>query len=383
MVNVGSGCVLQVLSGIGGPTNGCADAAVSHAAGAVGNLIVDVAGGELLVASTELGFVQATVDAVLAVGQFGDYFLVKKVLRRMELTWITFPLWVVLVSAGAYALAMYTKGDDLRLNQIDLVDVDVASGSARGTSWLNVFSPQSEAFDLTVASHEPSGAAAPDAQRLLAWLGSAEGDSGAGSSSLFAGRYDFSPGLDELLHVPIQVWSTKSFLDRSSYRATRCRSPISSSGLKACPRGPMRNDLGIELSQCMLLSGSWAYLLGDLKARRDRAAETGRPARPRARAPPSGATARCLSTRRSRSGRGRDEHVAADDVLQSRPARRALTGQSNSSQEFVDLSDLLGLDRAILVGQRQCARRAAHQLRPAAGGAGGSTLDRVSLSYSP
>ncbi|MES1213677.1 MAG: hypothetical protein ABUL64_03745, partial [Singulisphaera sp.] len=55
----------------------------------------------------------------------GDYFLVKRLLKRMELTWITFPIWVVLVSVGAYCLAMYTKGDQLRLNQIDLVDVDV------------------------------------------------------------------------------------------------------------------------------------------------------------------------------------------------------------------------------------------------------------------
>jgi hypothetical protein len=278
----------------------------------------------------------------------GDYFLVKRVLRRMELTWITFPLWVVLVSAGAYALAMYTKGDDLRLNQVDLVDVDVASGWARGTSWLNVFSPQSEAFDLAVSSREPSGAAVPDAQRLLAWLGSVEGTAGAGSASLFAGRYDFSPGLDELLRVPIQVWSTKSFLDRSSYRATELPSADIQLGPEGVPEGTVRNDLSIELSQCTLLSGRWAYVLGDLKP---------------------GDTARL------KPGEQRDlEHVlrhadqhqviyqpgfaasnanvlaTLEQMMFYKAAARSVTNPSHNSQEFVDLSDLLGLDRAILVG---------------------------------
>ena len=104
----------------------------------------------------------------------GDYFLVKRLLKRMELTWITFPLWVVLVSAGAYALAMYTKGNQLRLNQVDLVDVDVESGLARGTSWLNLFSPQSQTFDLTIEPRAPSGAAVSDPQRCSSWLGTGD-----------------------------------------------------------------------------------------------------------------------------------------------------------------------------------------------------------------
>ena len=58
----------------------------------------------------------------------GDYFLVKKVLRRMELTWITFPVWVVLVSAARTPWPCTRRETDLRLNQVDLVDVDVASG---------------------------------------------------------------------------------------------------------------------------------------------------------------------------------------------------------------------------------------------------------------
>ncbi len=183
----------------------------------------------------------------------------------MELTWITFPIWVVLVSAGAYALAMYTKGDELRLNQVDLVDVDVQSGMARGTSWLNLFSPQSQTFDLGLAPARAVGATVADSQRLLSWLGTGGTRFGGGSGALFAGQYDFSPELDTLSHVPVQVWSTKGFLGRTTFP---CREvPVANLVLAAdgVPEGTIRNDLKVELSQCMLLSGSWAYLLADLK----------------------------------------------------------------------------------------------------------------------
>ncbi|MCG8449497.1 MAG: hypothetical protein MI725_07960, partial [Pirellulales bacterium] len=47
----------------------------------------------------------------------GDYFLVHKVFRRAELTWLAFPLIVVAISVVAYWLANWMKGDQMRVNQ--------------------------------------------------------------------------------------------------------------------------------------------------------------------------------------------------------------------------------------------------------------------------
>ena len=60
---------------------------------------------------------------ILLIGP-GDYFFLKKVLKRMELTWITFPTIVVTVSLLAYYAAYLFKGNDLLVNQVDVVDVD-------------------------------------------------------------------------------------------------------------------------------------------------------------------------------------------------------------------------------------------------------------------
>ena len=64
---------------------------------------------------------------ILLIGP-GDYFFLKKVLKRMELTWITFPTIVVTVSLLAYYAAYLLKGNDLLVNKVDVVDVDQVDG---------------------------------------------------------------------------------------------------------------------------------------------------------------------------------------------------------------------------------------------------------------
>ena len=50
----------------------------------------------------------------------------------MELTWITFPTIVVTVSLLAYYAAYVVKGTDLRVNKIDVVDIDLESEGGPG-----------------------------------------------------------------------------------------------------------------------------------------------------------------------------------------------------------------------------------------------------------
>src|SRR5581483_7810935 len=127
-----------------------------------------------------------------------DYLLVKKVFKRMELTWLTFPAIVALFSLGAYLLAYWLKGDQLHVNRVEVVDFDVASGAVRGTLWSNIFSPQIDAFDLTLIPGGPPAGANRASSVLLAWMG-LPGDSfggmnaGRGNASLFTRPYSFAP----------------------------------------------------------------------------------------------------------------------------------------------------------------------------------------------
>ena len=121
---------------------------------------------------------------ILLIGP-GDYLLLKKVLKRMELTWITFPTIVVTVSVLAYYAAYAVKGNELRVNQVEIVDVDQPAGLVRGNTFLTLFSPQNRDYDISVvplpldarrlrqtgADSARAGAAPPGTEVILSWFG--------------------------------------------------------------------------------------------------------------------------------------------------------------------------------------------------------------------
>ncbi len=98
-----------------------------------------------------------------------DYYLVKRVLRRMEATWLTFTVTVVLFSAGAVALAYGLKGRELVINHVDVVDFDADSSLIRGTTWLNLYSPRIDTYDLSLGVEPAAGGAAGATRCSRGW----------------------------------------------------------------------------------------------------------------------------------------------------------------------------------------------------------------------
>jgi hypothetical protein len=164
---------------------------------------------------------------IIVVGPL-DYLFLKKVVKRLELTWITFPTVVLLVSVVAYFAAYAIKGNDLRINKVDLVDIDLVEGGAGGArsygqTWLTLFSPRIQLYTIGLEPASPDWAAVtepgkPNASVLVSWLG--RPDSGFGgtdrgrSQTLFRRSYDYDTDARGLKGVPIQVWSSKSFTAR-------------------------------------------------------------------------------------------------------------------------------------------------------------------------
>jgi hypothetical protein len=309
---------------------------------------------------------------ILLIGP-GDFFLVKRLLRRMELTWITFPVMVLAVSLGAYLLAYHLKGDQLRINQVNLVDVDIQSGLVRGTTWLNVFSPRTADYNLTlhprldkdaagdvISDNEATNQAATS-EVLLSWLGmpgSVYGGMGRNNAGpqLFSGSYDYSPNLDALIGVPIQVWSTKSFSGRWRYQAESRVEADLSMDKSGVAEGSLTSKLEFPLSNALLLCGEWAYEIGDLKPGE---IHHFRPGEQRS-------LTDLLKDYHIKQGAERNSYVQASrpwdhstfDVptivrqmmFDEAAGGHRYTGLLNRYQAFADLSDHLQMDQAILVG---------------------------------
>jgi hypothetical protein len=203
-----------------------------------------------------------------------DYLLVKK-LGRMELTWLTFPAWVITVSLGAYFAAHYLKGDELRINKVDVVDIDQVSQQLRGTSWFTLFSPQIKNYTIRVqpelgVAPEPSGQfGGPPIS--LSWLGLAEDAIGGmgrpGGVGLFRRGYAFGPDAQTLIDVPIQVWSMKGFTARwHGQGVTAVAADLQSVDTNRGLKGTVTNRLPFALDDCMLVFGRKVYPLGPLPA---------------------------------------------------------------------------------------------------------------------
>jgi hypothetical protein len=153
---------------------------------------------------------------ILIVGPL-DYFFLKKVVKRLELTWITFPAVVIVISAIAYFAAYHLKGKDLRINKVDVVDVDLHGNAVYGSTWFTLFSPRIQNYTIGVEPGTGWGAEEKDPKKFapfVSWMGRPEDQmygSRGGSQGLFRRAYNYAPESSGLVGVPIQVWSTKTF----------------------------------------------------------------------------------------------------------------------------------------------------------------------------
>jgi hypothetical protein len=141
-----------------------------------------------------------------------EYFFLKRVLGRLELTWITFPVIVATVSLAAYFTAYSFKGRELKINKFDVVDIDPRSGRAHGTTWFTIFSPRIETYTLGVTPAEGWTSGGDPSGTTVSWVGAPRG----GRASLLRRSYQYHSDArgvaDGLDRVPVQVWSTKSFV---------------------------------------------------------------------------------------------------------------------------------------------------------------------------
>ncbi len=231
---------------------------------------------------------------ILLIGP-GDYFFLKKVLKRMELTWITFPAIVIAVSLLAYYAAYVFKGNDLLVNQIEVVDVDQVAGLGRGETWAGLFSPQNRDYSMRVLplplDREPppeetssSGdppRPAPGTEVIMSWFSSPEDQFGAmgnssrrftfGNGGYAYGSYSDRGGVDpsagaveSLQGMRIPIWSTKCVTARwfgpSGPLLDAELRPVGLDRLS----GTVTNRLDIPLEDAIVAFANHVYLVGKI-----------------------------------------------------------------------------------------------------------------------
>ena len=201
---------------------------------------------------------------ILLIGP-ADYFFLRDVVRRMSWTWVTFPVIAVAFCSLAVLLRGSFKAPDVKLNQVDLIDIDLERSIARGTTWAHLYSPRSASYDLQLTSPWLD-AGSDSAGCLLSWQGlpgKGLGGLQAKSATLFDSPYTIHRSTDDVQieKTPIEIAGTKAFVGRWWNQVQL----ESTSDLHLDPggllRGNVANPLSVELVDCLLLYENWAYKL--------------------------------------------------------------------------------------------------------------------------
>lgn len=294
-----------------------------------------------------------------------DYLFVERFARRPWIAWVTLPVIIAVTSFGAAVLANRSKfASGPQLNRAELVDVDVATGLTRGTSWSTLYSPNADRFDVSIEPRPHSIAQDAAIQTLVSWLGLP----GRGLGGMHAAGepidvtnvgYESIDDLSKLVDVPLLTAATKSFLATwvarpSSAAAAPATLPLSAElSLNADGHlvGSITNNTKIQLRDVCLLGGRSGYRLGHLDPGEQLAINSDlSPLLPRS-----------ILMRRIRRGPAGDQETffadraTTDQLLNVMMFYDALgglgfAGLPNRYQSRIDLSRLLSFNRAILVG---------------------------------
>jgi len=304
----------------------------------------------------------------LVIGLF-DWFFVHKVLKRPILTWVTFPLWIVLFSVLTYALAAPGRPSVKQWNILEIWDVDKETETYRHSLWMTQYSEIDRKLGGTFSIFGDGyyswnglpgsglGGMAPKTVSPPVWQ--------VGSEQIDYGR---------ITNVPIQTRSTKSFFGQFNRdlieRVQQYGQIIAQlSDDEGVPVGTIEipDGFSFSLKNCILVYGRWVLELGDIQPgqtmRLTRATFTN--------TMPQGATTTAVPrrdlrellipprTRENENLRGmatyNPQSTDLEYIVRVMSLYRVLggyesTGLHHAYQPSLDMSELLTADRVLLIG---------------------------------
>jgi hypothetical protein len=312
-----------------------------------------------------------------------DWWLVGRS-SRPWLSWISLPLIAGGFTGLAWGVGSLWGRDAPAAAQVaEVIDIDAEGGLVRGSSWAAVRSPANARISLEVAA-DPRIAPGP-VDAAVSWF--ADAGSGFGGldalvahPALAAGDYAYGSSLASLRGVPIAAASSRLFEARWTGQTAGL---VAESTLVRDARGlltgTVSHQLPFPLEQCWLIHAGWLYDVGRMAPGESYDTEKGR-------GPRSLAAALTRRTAKWETDRAERWEVGDTDVgriLELAGLHAAAGGSSYTSLEAgrlgrIDLSPLLTVDRAVLVGRAADARGTAWRLTLGAGegGDGAPTADR-------
>ena len=198
---------------------------------------------------------------ILFVGPL-DYFVLKQ-FRRQHWTWVTLPLMVALCAILAIVMGRRLKHDQVLVNQLEIVDLDVSTQQVRATSWIHLYSPRARTFDLSLGWGGIVSADDQGLDRQLSWQGlPGSGLGGLNTRGGNAMKQSYQHGSGEIQGLPMMAASTRSLLGTASGRhQLEGASDLSPDRVTGTLEGTFTNPLSMAMEEGVLYYGDWAFEL--------------------------------------------------------------------------------------------------------------------------
>jgi len=283
--------------------------------------------------------------------------------RAFWLAWLSLPLLVAATSGLAWAAGQRFKGTAWQTSAASLVDLDAGSGLVRAASFTGVWSPINARLDMAAAADAQrlpvsSPSAADGSMTAVSWFaacgrGIGGTDAPAAHPSLAAAAYGYAGSSAALAGAPIAAASSRLFeADLVGTTTTRTvESTLAKEG-QGTLKGAITSRLNFALERCVLVHAGWLYDVGALAP--GQTFEPGRGRGPRSLA--GAVTHRTQNKEREVAVRWDLAERDPMRILELAGFHAAAGGSGYSSLESgrlgrFDLSPLLPLDRAVLVGR--------------------------------
>ncbi len=304
-----------------------------------------------------------------------DYWLTGRVFRRPFATWITLPIILAASVVAAAWTAERTNGPRWLANQLDVVDIDAEKGYVRGWHFVTIYSPESNAAEITVQPTWTKSGARNDRMQI-GWEGLPESSFGGmygsegGRLRFGQAEYEIASQAGTIHGLPLAQWSTASLSALSEAdRPDLVESQLSSTATGRLS-GTIQHHLPAALTDWFLVYAGRIHRL-PVKS----GSEEVVPLAPKQlfRIEQKSVVQRELrgyltqtTARELQESKDRNQIVVQQTAYNplSRDLKRLLpvltfhgdiggstyTNLSNESLAELDLSELLALDRAVLIG---------------------------------
>ena len=330
---------------------------------------------------------------ILVIGPF-DWFLTHRVFRRPNLTWLTFPFWLVLFSLIALFLGNKTWSPVGRSNFAEVIDIDETSSLVRGSVWAGIYSSTDDLYSLAIKPVLTPSASVSEV--LFNPLGLSGTGLGATEQKSISVAYWDLPyenlRLDGVLApLPVAVRASKSIFGEWFAAAQFPQVATLTRYAADQVTGSVTNPFNQTLNDAILFCGKWAYNVGTLHPNEtviiDR--KTMRRDLPRVLGDSDNPFDESLSNTMTQSSLEHYDAQSCDPAYIMRAMMfydmaggTAEIGLSNERHSRIDGSELIRCGRAVLVGRFEGEQSAQAEPRTDFYLGTSDASDRVSASHS-